>query len=490
MIATNTTFAVAHGDGIGPEIMSSVLEIMKAAGVDLTPVPVDMGEKTYLSGVTSGIGDSTWDVLREHPVMLKAPVTTPQGGGFKSLNVTLRKSLSLFANVRPVRSYGPYIPSTGGDIDMVIIRENEEDLYAGIEHRQTEDVVQCLKLITRPGSERIIRYAFEYAKAHGRKRVTCMSKDNIMKQTDGLFHQVFREIGKEYPDIKQDHMIIDIGAAKIASHPQTFDVVVLPNLYGDIVSDIAAQVAGSVGLAGSANVGPRVTMFEAIHGSAPDIAGQGIANPSGLLQAACMMLDHLDLSDKAALIRNAWLRTIEDGIHTADIYRDGFSIRKVGTSDFTAAVIERLGQDPAHFHASVPVTESRINIPAYNRETSKKVLVGADIFVDWAGVDPEVIGTKLINLSGPDMKLKMITNRGVKVFPGGLSDTFCTDHWRCRFVRTDAVTTGEDRTYPEIGFETLLDLQARLSAGGIDIIKTENLYEFDGERGFSLGQGE
>ncbi|MEL7342911.1 MAG: isocitrate/isopropylmalate family dehydrogenase, partial [Bacteroidota bacterium] len=208
------------------------------------------------------------------------------------------------------------------------------------------------------------------------------------------------------------------------------------------------------------------------------------------LQAACMMLDHLELSEKAALIRNAWLRTIEDGIHTADIYRDGFSIRKVGTSDFTAAVIERLGQKPAHFQATTPVTESRINIPAYNRETSNKVLVGADIFVDWTGADPEVIGTKLINLSGPSMKLKMITNRGVKVFPGGLADTFCTDHWRCRFVQVDAVTKGEDRTYPEVEFSTLLDLQSRLSEGGIDIIKTENLYEFDGERGFSLGQGE
>lgn len=490
MIRTKTTFAVAQGDGIGPEIMAAVLKILEAAQANVEPVPIRMGEQVYLSGQSAGIAPDTWEILRENPILLKAPVTTPQGGGYKSLNVTLRKSLSLFANVRPVQGFTPYVHATSPNIDMVIIRENEEDLYAGIEHQQTNEVVQCLKLITRPGCERIVRYAFEYARVHGRRKVTCMTKDNIMKQTDGMFHEVFREIGKEYPEIVQDHMIIDIGAAKIAAQPEIFDVVVLPNLYGDIVSDIAAQVAGSVGLAGSSNVGPQVAMFEAIHGSAPDIAGQNIANPSGLIQAACMMLEHMGEGNTAANIRNAWLRTIEDGIHTADIFQDGFSKAKVGTMEFAEAVIERFGQVPGHLPVRLPAFHGAIKIPAYEREVKTKTLVGSDIFLDWSGKNPDELGQLLIDLTGADLQLKMITNRGVKVFPGGLPETFCTDHWRCRFVSIDATVVGEKKKYEEITFDSILQLQMRLASAGLDVIKTENLYEFDGVRGFSLGQGE
>src|SRR5438270_8742361 len=231
-------------------------------------------------------------------------------------------------------------------MDVVIIRENEEDLYTGIEYRQSHDMMESLKLISRSGSEKIVRYAFEYARSHNRKKVTCFMKDNIMKLTDGLFHRVFNEIAMEYPDIANETWIVDIGAAKLADTPEAFDMIVLPNLYGDILSDVAAQIAGSVGLAGSANIGDQCAMFEAIHGSAPRRAGQNIANPSGLLLAAVMMLVHINQPDVATQVHNAWLRTIEDGIHTYDIYVEGVSKEKVGTKEFAEAVVERLGKKP------------------------------------------------------------------------------------------------------------------------------------------------
>ncbi|MFM8439559.1 MAG: isocitrate/isopropylmalate family dehydrogenase, partial [Candidatus Kapaibacterium sp.] len=257
---------VAYGDGIGPEIMDATLRILEAAGADIQTDIIEVGEKVYLSGNTSGIAKESWDIIRRNEVFLKAPITTPQGGGYKSLNVSIRKFLGLYANVRPCVSYHPYVTTKHPDMDVVIIRENEEDLYAGIEHQHTDEVVQCLKIISRPGCEKIVRYAFEYAKHNGRKKVTCCTKDNIMKQSDGLFHRVFDEIAAEYPEIKNDHFIVDIGAARLADTPEQFDVVVLPNLYGDILSDVVAQIAGSVGLAGSSNVGPTCSMFEAIHG--------------------------------------------------------------------------------------------------------------------------------------------------------------------------------------------------------------------------------
>ena len=293
---SKTPITIAYGDGIGPEIMTATLRILDAAGAMIEPEVIEIGEKLYLSGISTGIQDSSWDSLRRTRVFLKAPITTPQGGGVKSLNVTIRKSLGLYANVRPCAAYAPYIETMKPKINMVIVRENEEDLYAGIEHQQTQDVVQALKLISRPGCEKIVRYAFEYAKAHNRKKVSCITKDNIMKLTDGLFHRVFNEIGEEYPDIEKDHYILDIGAAFVAEKPEIFDVIVTLNLYGDVISDIAAEVAGSVGIAGSANIGDGYAMFEAIHGSAPTIAGQNRANPSGLLQGAIQMLVHIGQS--------------------------------------------------------------------------------------------------------------------------------------------------------------------------------------------------
>ncbi|MBC8170437.1 MAG: NADP-dependent isocitrate dehydrogenase, partial [Anaerolineae bacterium] len=284
-----TPITVSYGDGIGPEIMAASLRILEAAGAQIEIDTIEIGEKVFLRGHPTGITPNAWESLHRTGIIYKAPITTPQGGGFRSINVTLRKALGLYANVRPVMAYYPYIDTKFHQVDIVIIRENEEDLYAGIEHRQSNEVYQTLKLISRPGSERINRYAFEYARRNNRKKVTCFTKDNIMKMTDGLFHQVFNETAAEYPEIEFDHKIIDIGAARAATRPEDFDVIVMPNLYGDVVSDIVAELTGSVGLAGSANIGDKYAMFEAIHGSAPDIAGQGIANPSGLLLGGVMM---------------------------------------------------------------------------------------------------------------------------------------------------------------------------------------------------------
>ncbi|MGA1381147.1 MAG: NADP-dependent isocitrate dehydrogenase [Schleiferiaceae bacterium] len=316
---------VAYGDGIGPEIMEATLRILKAAGAELEIDEIEVGEKLYLSGNSAGIHPDSWETIRRNKVFLKAPITTPQGGGYKSLNVSTRKFLGLFANVRPCVSLHPYVTTKHPIMDVVIVRENEEDLYAGIEHQQTDEVVQCLKLISRPGCERIVRYAFEYARTQGRKKVTCFTKDNIMKQTDGLFHQVFDEIAAEYPEIENEHWIVDIGAAKLADTPEAFDVIVMPNLYGDVLSDVAAQITGSVGLAGSANIGSECAMFEAIHGSAPRRAGQNVANPSGLLHGAILMLNHLGQYGVAERVHNAWLKTLEDGTHTYDIFTEGLS---------------------------------------------------------------------------------------------------------------------------------------------------------------------
>ena len=479
MTEAPTPITVASGDGIGPEIMEATLRILHAAGAHISIEPIDIGEKVYLSGNTSGIGSSAWESLRRTRVFLKAPITTPQGSGVKSLNVTIRKTLGLYANVRPCRSYAPYVKTHHPNMDVVIIRENEEDLYAGIEHQQTEEVVQCLKLISRPGCERICRYAFEYARARGRKKVTCMTKDNIMKLTDGLFHKVFNEVAADYPEIQTDHMIVDIGMARMATDPERFDVVVLPNLYGDIVSDIAAEVSGSVGLAGSANIGDHGAMFEAVHGSAPDIAGKDLANPSGLLLSAVKMLAHIGQGDVAAKIHDAWLKTIEDGVHTIDLFVDGKSSLRVGTKGFANAVIERLGKKPSTLAAASYQT-GEIPLFRYVRKTpAKKTLVGVDVFVDWREPNVDALAEKLQAANSDTVSLKMITNRGVKVWPEGFPETFCTDHWRCRFQGA-----------AELRHSDVIAILQKVASSGVDFIKTEHLYEFDGVARFSLGQGQ
>lgn len=478
---------VAQGDGIGPEIMAATLKVLAAAGARIAPETIDIGEKLYHAGHSSGIAPEAWDSLRRTRVFLKGPITTPQGGGYKSLNVTIRKTLGLYANVRPCVSYAPFVHTRHPKMDVVIVRENEEDLYAGIEHRQTDEVVQCLKLITRPGCEKIVRYAFEYARANGRRKLTCMTKDNIMKMTDGLFHRVFDEISADYPEITTEHMIIDIGAARLATRPEQFDVIVTPNLYGDILSDIAAELTGSVGLAGSANIGEHVAMFEAIHGSAPDIAGRGMANPSGLLLAAVMMLVHIRQADIAARIHNAWLCTLEDGVFTADLAGAGRVGRPFGSMDFADAIIERLGRTPAQLHAvqyqnPAPSRDPGTPVPPARRPAARKTLVGVDVFVHDAVTGADDLARRLQACHAEGLRLQMITNRGVKVWPGGFPETFCTDHWRCRFVGDE----GADPVAPP----DIIGLLGALINAGVDVIKTENLCTFDGERGFALAQGQ
>jgi isocitrate dehydrogenase len=481
---TKTRITVAHGDGIGPEIMEATIKILDAAGADLEYDTIEIGEKVYLAGEASGISNNSWDTLLKNKVFLKAPITTPQGSGFKSLNVTVRKSLGLFANIRPCQSLAPFVPTKHPKLDLIIVRENEEDLYAGIEHRQTDEVYQCLKLISRPGCERLIRYAFEYAKKMSRKKVSCFTKDNIMKMTDGLFHKVFDEIAEEYPEIESEHWIIDIGAAKMADRPEDFDVIVLPNLYGDILSDVAAQIAGSVGLAGSSNIGEHGAMFEAIHGSAPRRAGQNMANPSGLIFGAIQMLQYLGKGECAAKIQNALYKTIEDGIVTYDIFRDEAKQKKVGTKEFAEAIIERLDQEPKTLPKADYRLDTSINIAPYQPRPSieNKKLVGVDVFIHAANRDANVLAKNLLDTTQAlSVDLAMITNRGVKVWPDGLKETFCTDHWRCRFMAPANGITNH---------AVIWMLLRELNLKGLEVIKTENLYYFGDERGFSLGQGQ
>jgi isocitrate dehydrogenase len=477
-----TRITVAKGDGIGPEIMDATLKIIQAAGAKIEIDEIEVGEKVYLSGNTSGIANESWDVIRRNKIFLKAPITTPQGGGYKSLNVTTRKFLGLYSNVRPCMSLHPFVETKHPNMDIVIVRENEEDLYAGIEHQQTDEVVQCLKLISRPGCEKIVRYAFEYAKVYGRKKVTCFTKDNIMKQTDGLFHEVFDEIALEYPEIENEHWIIDIGAAKMADTPEIFDVIVTLNLYGDVISDIAAQIAGSVGLAGSANIGEECAMFEAIHGSAPRRAGQNMANPSGLLEGAVMMLNHIGQTEVAEKVQNAWLKTIEDGIHTYDIYKENVSKEKVGTKEFAQAVIKNLGQKPSILKVVNFSKDAVLSLPKYEKKTPKnKELVGVDLFVHWNGTNPDELAEIIQSINTENKQLTMITNRGIKVWPEGFNETYCTDHWRCRFKPTNGKIMYKNQ---------IITLLTRALDAKIDVIKTENLYEFDGKSGYSLGQGQ
>lgn len=478
-----TPITVAKGDGIGPEIMDATLKILQQANAQIAPEFIDVGEKVYLSGNSTGIPTEAWESLKRTRVLLKAPITTPQGGGYKSLNVTIRKTLGLYANVRPCKAFYPFVKTKSPDMDLVIIRENEEGLYAGIEHRQTEESYQCLKIVTKTGCERIVRYAFDYAKKYNRNKVTCMSKDNIMKFTDGVFHKVFNEVAKEYPEIETNHYIIDIGTAELATKPEIFDVIVTSNLYGDIISDVAAQVAGSVGLAGSANVGKEFAMFEAIHGSAPDIAGKNIANPSGLLNGAIQMLIHIGQADVASNIHNAWLKTIEDGIHTGDIYTSEHSQQKVSTAEFAEAVCQRLGQQPTTYTpVAYQASEDDRNtnaLPSQAKQT--KVLVGIDVFVE---ADTKDIPNLNDTINGMDIPLKLIaiTNRGLIVNPQDMGISQFSDHWCLRFQ--------VDKDFTEVSFANVMALLNALQAKGIEFIKSENLYTFDGERGFSLAQGQ
>jgi len=475
---TKTPITVAHGDGIGPEIMTAALRVLEAAGAPLDIETIEIGEKVCLRGHPSGIEPGSWESLLRTRVLLKAPITTPRG--FQSFTVTSRKTLGQYANVRPCVSYHPFIETSHPNMDVVVIRENEEDLYAGLEYRMSPEVMSSVKIVSRPGSEKIVRYAFEYARRHNRKKVACFVKDNVMTLTDGLFHKVFDEIGAQYPDIRKDVSMVDIGIAGLADSPEAFDVVVLPNLYGDILSGVAAQIAGSVGLAGSASIGGQCATFQTLHGSAPRRAGQNLANPSGLLMSAVLMLVHINLPDAAGLVHNAWLRTIEDGVHTYDVFTEGISTRKVGTREFAAAVIERLGRKP---NVLKPVAYAAATPPAHvalsEAAPVQMDLLGVDVFVYWPSRNAAELAAAIGKHAGDGMSLRTIDNRGVKVWPEGNAWTFCTDSFRCRFM-------AEGRIDPSAAMALL----QRISAAGIDIVMAETLRNFNGEPGFTPAQGQ
>lgn len=474
---------IAYGDGIGPEIMQAVLHILKKAEANIRLEVIEIGQKLYNKHYTSGIAEETWEAIQRTKILLKAPITTPQGGGYKSLNVTLRKALGLYANIRPACAYHPFVNTLHPNLDVVVVRENEEDLYAGIEYRHTRNMRESVKLISRVGCQKIIKYAFEYAVANNRKKIACFSKDNIMKFSDGLFHQVFNEIAQEYPQINAEHYIVDIGTAKLASRPEMFDVIVTSNLFGDIISDIVAEISGSVGLAGSANIGQHYAMFEAVHGSAPDIAGANVANPSGLLNAAIMMLVHIGQADAASVIENAWKRTIEEGVHTVDIYNEKYSTKKVGTSEFAEEVIKRLGQTPKTIKLAdyKPKAVNHAVCVEYTIDNSEvKKLVGVDIFVDIHAMSADKVAKKIEPCVSGGLILKTISSKGLILWPRNGEYSMESDHWCCRFMHSSG----------DVSHRQIADLLLALSNCDIDFIKVENLYEYDGKPGYTLAQGE
>jgi len=473
-MAQKIPIAIAYGDGIGPEIMEATLHILKAAGAQVEPHVIEIGEKLYLKGFPTGMDPKMWDTIRRSKAFLKGPITTPQGGGYKSLNVTIRTTLGLYANIRPCVSYFPFVATKHPEMDVVIVRENEEDLYTGIEYQQTPDVCCSLKTISRQGSEKIVRYAFEYARQNNRKKVSCFTKDNIMKLSDGLFHKVYETVAAEYPDILHEHWIVDIGAARLADTPEIFDVIVMPNLYGDILSDVAAQITGSVGLAGSANIGDHGAMFEAIHGSAPTIAGKNVANPSGLLLAAVQMLVHIGQTDVAAKIQNAWLKTLEDGVHTQDIHKNT-SKKLVGTQEFAHEVVQRLGKVPDTLKPVVYAAPTKHSTPPLTFTSPKRQLVGVDAFVYHRGALNDFLA-KISHINIGNLRLKLITNRGAKVWPDGQPETFCIEQWRCRY----AVDEGRGCSQGEA-----VQVLNALDRIGLEVIKAEMLYSVDGKVGFS-----
>lgn len=473
-----TSIAVAYGDGIGPEIMEAVLHILKESQARINIETIEIGEKMYLKGLDSGISKEAWEIVKRTKILLKAPITTPQGKGYKSLNVTFRKALGLFANVRPTASYFPFVDSKQEKMDLVVVRENEEDLYAGVEYRPTSDYALSYKIISKEGSEKIARYAFEYARQNNRKKVTCFIKDNIMKIADGMFHTAFKDVAKDYPEIQADSIIVDIGSARIASRPQDYDVIVTLNLYGDIISDIAAEVSGSVGLAGSSNIGDDFAMFEAVHGSAPDIAGKQIANPSGLLNGAIMMLEYIGQADIAVKIKNAWLKTIEDGIHTADIYKEGKSRKKVSTKEFAVAVIANLGEKPKTLKAEEAKESKKIKSIKYTPKSVDTQLIGADVYLTERGKNIDEI-VKLVECSD-NLKLHSISRKGLKIWPNSDAEHIEGDYICARFVGYE--DSGVKQSH-------INELLSKLDEKGAKILSTQNLFNYDKVAGFTMAQG-
>ena len=468
------------GDGIGPEVTDSTCRILAAAGANIDWDVQEAGAASFKKGIVTGVPDATIASLRETGVALKGPLETPVGYGEKSANVTLRKLFETFANIRPVREIpGVPTPFAGKGIDLVVVRENVEDLYAGIEHMQTPGVAQCLKLMSKKGCEKIVRMAFAVARAQGRKRVHCATKANIMKLTEGLMKRTFEEVALEFPDLQAEHIIVDNCAHQLVRFPESFEVIVTSNMNGDILSDLTSGLIGGLGFAPGANLGNEVAIFEAVHGSAPKYAGRDLINPTAVLLSAVMMLRHLGELGLAERIESAVMVTLEDGVYTRDVRPAG----SVGTRAYTEAVIARLGQSP---RSARPRDQQKVVIPVLDagqdpvRVASRRT-VGVDIFVE-TSVDAAVLGQALETLAeATPLRLKMISNRGTRVYPATGAIPDCVDHWRCRFVlRRPADTLVDDE---------LLRLVARVG-GHYRFMHVEKLEELNGAPGWTRAQGE
>ncbi|MFN5756779.1 MAG: NADP-dependent isocitrate dehydrogenase [Planctomycetia bacterium] len=477
---TRHAVTVIPGDGIGPECVAAAVEIINATGVGIDWVERHAGERVFKQGIASGVPQDTIDSINSTRVVLKGPLGTPVGFGEKSANVTLRKLFETFANIRPVRELpGVTTPYTGQGIDLVVVRENVEDLYAGIEHMQTPDVAQCLKLISAKGSEKIIRTAFEFARSEGRQSLACATKANIMKLTEGEVKRTFERIAPEYPDIKSWHVIIDNCAHQLVKKPGQFDVIVTTNMNGDIISDLTSALVGGLGFAPSANLGNGIAIFEAVHGSAPKYAGKDVINPTAVILSSVMMLKYLGEFEAAAAIEHAVLTTLLDGKLTGDVV--GYD-KGVKTSEYTKAVIKNLGRKAEGWkvRTAKPIKMPELSRNQVFRPAKTKEVVGADIFVESAVV-PAELGPSLEAISeGTPLKLKMISNRGTKVYPDGNPNIDCVSQHRCRFMT---------RSGQPIQFDDALALSRKINATH-EVCHIERLLRIDGADGFTKAQGE
>ncbi|MCS7089927.1 MAG: NADP-dependent isocitrate dehydrogenase [Verrucomicrobiota bacterium] len=476
------TVTVIPGDGVGPECIRAAQRLVEAAGASVVWEECEAGAGVFRKGIASGVPQETIESIRRTRVVLKGPLETPVGYGEKSANVTLRKLFETYGNIRPVRELpGVTTPYSGRGIDLVVVRENVEDLYAGIEHMQTPGVAQCLKLISAKGCEKIVRLAFELARAEGRKRVHCATKSNIMKLTEGQLKRTFEQVSREYPDIEAQHIIIDNCAHQLVKRPEQFDVIVTTNMNGDIISDLTSALIGGLGFAPSANIGNEVAIFEAVHGSAPKYAGKNVINPTAVILSAVLMLRHLGEFEAAACIEHAILVTLEEGkVRTGDVV--GYD-RGATTTAYTEAVLANLGRKSERYRVRdyKPIRLPQVSTePAVVRPHKRRV-VGVDVFVE-ATLTPEALGRGLETLvSDLPVKLKMVSNRGTKVYPPTGAITDCVDHWRCRFVLRDEAG--------ELGDALIFQLLQRI-ATQYRWMHIEKLQEFDDIRGFTMAQGE
>lgn len=472
-----TTVSLIAGDGIGPEVVGAARRVLEAADAPIVWEEIDAGAAVFRRGIASGVPAETIDSIARTRLVLKGPLETPVGFGEKSANVTLRKLFETYGNIRPVRELaGVPTPFAGRGIDLVVVRENVEDLYAGIEHQQTPNVAQCLKLISRPGCERIVRLAFEVARSEGRTSVVCATKANIMKMTEGLLKRVFEAIAPEYPDIEARHLVVDNCAHQLTRRPEQFEVIVTTNMNGDILSDLTSGLVGGLGFAPSANLGADIAIFEAVHGSAPKYAGMDSANPTALILSAAMLLRHIGATNAADRVEGAVTATLADGIHTRDVATG----EPVSTTAFTDAVIDRLDRPDtsAEFRVRRPLVVPAI-APA-SIVPRQRAVVGIDVFIEWDN-GPALLAASLETLIGDaPLYLKMISNRGTVVWPSSGTSPALVDHYRCRFMATDNQEPSD---------RDLLDLVTRI-AGGHRWMHIEKLQTFDDAAGYTLAQGE